>query len=103
MVTVTVYTTGPSCIRCKMTKNLLTQKGIPFEEIDVRDNEAGRARVMELGYTAAPVVIVEDGTDSDHWSEFRPDQIARVAAMNDVDDYTVPTDPMDDLACDSCQ
>lgn len=83
MMTVTVYSTGPSCIRCTMTKRVLDQKGIEFAEVNIRDNDAAREYVVEeLGYTEAPVVVVEDGTGQDHWSGFRPDQIERVASLS---------------------
>lgn len=29
---VVVYTTGPACIRCTMTKRVLEQKGVPFTD-----------------------------------------------------------------------
>lgn len=75
---ITVYTTGPSCARCTLTKRVLNQKGVPYIEVDIRDNPAAREYVVEdLGYTEAPVVVV---TDEDHWSGFRPDHIDRVAA-----------------------
>ena len=70
MLTVTVYTTGPSCIRCKMTKDVMGRKGVEFVEVDIREN------------TAAREYVVEDGTGEDHWSGFRPDQIDRIAAVN---------------------
>ena len=74
---ITVYTTGPSCARCTLTKNVLTTKGIDFVEVNIRENEDARSYVVdELGYTEAPVVIV---TDEDHWSGFRPDHINRIA------------------------
>ena len=83
MLTVTVYTTGPSCIRCKMTMDVMGRKGVEFVEVDIRENTAAREYVVEeLGYTEAPVVVVEDGTGEDHWSGFRPDQIDRIAAVN---------------------
>jgi len=73
---IVVYTTGPACIRCTMTKKVLTQKGVPFTEVDIRENTAARDYVVEdLGYTEAPVVVV---SDEDHWSGFRPDQIDRL-------------------------
>lgn len=73
---VVVYTTGPACIRCTMTKRVLEQKGVPFTEVDIRENSAARDYVVEdLGYTEAPVVVV---SDEDHWSGFRPDQIDRL-------------------------
>lgn len=82
MLTVTVYTTGPSCIRCKMTKDVMTRKGVPYVEVDIRENPDARAYVVDdLGYTEAPVCVVEDGSGQDHWSGFRPDQIDRIAAL----------------------
>lgn len=81
MLTVTVYSTGPSCMRCTMTKKALGKRGVRFVEVDLRDQPQARDYVTdELGYTEAPVVVVEDGTGQDHWSGFRPDQIERVAA-----------------------
>ena len=77
MNAVTVYTTGPSCQRCKLTKDVLTRKGVPFTEVDIRQQPAARDYVVdELGYTEAPVVVVDE---HDHWSGFRPDHIDRIA------------------------
>ena len=82
MVTVTVYGTGPSCMQCTMTKRALDAKGVAYAEVNLRENEAAMAYVQdELGYTSAPVVVVEDGTGDDHWTGFRPDQVDRVAAL----------------------
>ena len=79
MITVTVYTTGPTCQRCKLTKDVLTRKGVSFTEVDIREQSAARDYVVdELGYTEAPVVVVDE---HDHWSGFRPDQIDRVAGQ----------------------
>lgn len=36
MLTVTVYSTGPSCMRCTLTKKALAKEGVPFVEVDVR-------------------------------------------------------------------
>ncbi|WP_288968470.1 glutaredoxin family protein [uncultured Microbacterium sp.] len=73
-----VYTTGPSCGKCEMTKRMLKAKGIPFIETNIRDDEAAREYVtVELGYSTAPVVVVDD---EDHWCDLRPDHIERVAA-----------------------
>jgi glutaredoxin-like protein NrdH len=75
----TVYTTGPSCQKCRMTKMMLKAKGVPFVEVDITQNDNARQYVVEdLGYTVAPVVVVDD---EDHWSDMRPDQIDRVAKL----------------------
>ncbi len=82
MVTVTVYSTGPSCMQCTMTKRALDAKGVAYVEVNLRENAAAMAYVQdELGYTSAPVVVVEDGTGDDHWTGFRPEQVDRVAAL----------------------
>ncbi|WP_278100883.1 glutaredoxin domain-containing protein (plasmid) [Microbacterium proteolyticum] len=73
----TVYTTGPSCGKCSMTKMMLKGKGIPFVEVDITQNPAAHEYVTEeLGYSMAPVVVVDD---DDHWCDMRPDQIDRIA------------------------
>ena len=71
--TVRVYT-KPNCKQCDLTKQALTDSGIPFEVGDLTDPltlEAAKA----LGYSSAPVVIVgEEG-----WAGFRPDLIQQLA------------------------
>ncbi|SFV24950.1 glutaredoxin-like protein NrdH [Micrococcus terreus] len=79
MPTITVYTTGPACMQCRLTTTALTTAGLGFEEIDVRQTPEALDYIQdELGYTQAPVVVVDD---EDHWSGFQPDQIRRVATL----------------------
>lgn len=74
---VSVYTTGPECMRCVLTKRVLEGRGVRFVEVDIRSNDAAREYVVDdLGYTEAPVVVV---TDEDHWSGFRPDKLHALA------------------------
>ncbi|WP_374316261.1 glutaredoxin family protein [Microbacterium sp.] len=78
-VRVTVYTTGPQCMQCKLTTRLLEKLKIQFTVTDLRENDAAREYVTEdLGYSQAPVVCV-DGEPEHHWSGFRDDQIKRLA------------------------
>ncbi|GMA37780.1 glutaredoxin family protein [Demequina litorisediminis] len=35
---ITVYSTGPTCLRCHMTKRALKEASLPFAEVDVRDD-----------------------------------------------------------------
>lgn len=78
MAAITVYTTGETCQRCKLTKQVMDQKGVEYLEVDIRTNPAAREYVVDdLGYSEAPVVVVDE---HDHWSGFRPDQITRIAA-----------------------
>ena len=77
MSTITVYTTGPACMQCRLTKTALTTAGLDFEEIDLRQSPAALEYVQdELGYTQAPIVVIDD---QDHWAGFQPDQIPRIA------------------------
>lgn len=77
METITVYTTGPTCMQCTMTKRALTAAGVNYQEVNVRDDDNALAYIAELGYSQAPVVVVDE---HDHWAGFQPDQIERVAA-----------------------
>lgn len=76
---VTVYTVGSGCVQCTLTENVLTELGIPFVECDITRDENRAARdyvIGDLGYTRAPVVVVDE---HDHWSGFQPDQVKRLA------------------------
>ncbi|PJJ55709.1 glutaredoxin-like protein NrdH [Compostimonas suwonensis] len=72
---ITVYS-KPACVQCNATYRALDSKGIEYEIFDVTADEHALETVKELGYLQAPVVI----TDEDHWSGFRPDKIAELAA-----------------------
>ncbi|OJU47383.1 MAG: NrdH-redoxin [Microbacterium sp. 69-7] len=85
MLAVTIYTTGPACGKCRMTKIALKAKGIPFNEVDISQPENADAREYvtgDLGYSVAPIVVVEDGTGQDHWCDLRLDEVDRVAQIN---------------------
>lgn len=77
---VTVYTTGSACMQCALTEKVLTELGVPFNELDITlvENSAARGYVVDdLGYSQAPVVVVDE---HDHWAGFDVDQIKRIAA-----------------------
>ncbi len=71
---VTVYT-KPQCVQCDATKRALTSNRIEYETVDLTEDAAALARVKDLGYARAPVVV----TSQDHWSGFRPDKIKALA------------------------
>ena len=84
MISVTVYSTVDGCRWCVRTCACLRQAGIPFTIIDLSVSVNAPAREFvtdDLGYSAAPVVVVEVGTGQDHWCDVRPDNIDRVAAL----------------------
>lgn len=81
MTDVTVYSTGPSCQRCRLTCQRLEEIGIRYDLVDIHEahNAAVRAFLVdELGYREAPIVEVDHGCD--RWSGFRPDLIDALAA-----------------------
>lgn len=75
MTMVKLYT-KPGCVQCTATYRELNALGVPYEIFDVSVDGNALQLVKELGYMAAPVVVVGD----DHWSGFRPDKIAALAA-----------------------
>lgn len=70
-MSVTIYTTGPACNKCNLTKKALTKAGVLFTEILLSDDPDAKARFDAKGYTMAPIVV----TDDDEWSDFRIDKI----------------------------
>ena len=71
---VTVYS-KPACVQCNATYRALDKKGIPYQSVDISQDEAALERMKSLGFMQAPVV--EAGSDS--WSGFRPDKIDELA------------------------
>ena len=74
-IPVTVYTTGPACNQCNMTKKILAREGISFTEVDLREHPDQLAAFQAQGLTQAPVVT----TDTKIWSGFRLDKIVSLS------------------------
>lgn len=79
-MTVEVYS-KPACPQCNATHKALDKLKLAHPDLDVVHvdltlDPAAAAMVKELGYSSAPVVIA----GADHWSGFRPDRIAKLAA-----------------------
>lgn len=68
--------TKPACQPCIATKRKLEERGIEFEELSITD-EVNLELAKELGFLAAPVVILEDGTA---FSGYRPDLLSQLVA-----------------------
>jgi glutaredoxin 3 len=55
---ITVYTTT-TCPYCVMVKNFLNEKGVPFKEVNVQnDEEAGRKLVETTGQMGVPQIEI---------------------------------------------
>lgn len=76
-MSVTVFTTGPSCHLCRVTKVHLKRRGIPFEEVRLDENPVLAEKVRELGFVTAPVVLVDE---EDVWDGYSSDRIDALAA-----------------------
>ncbi|WP_341946403.1 glutaredoxin family protein [Microbacterium sp. LWH11-1.2] len=73
---VTVYSTWPSCQRCRLTCQRLDELGIRYDLVELHEahNAVVRAFLVdELGYCEAPIVEAENGQI--RWAGFRADLI----------------------------
>lgn len=60
MKTITIYST-PSCHFCHMTKDYLTEKNIPFTDINVAEDAEKRQEMIQLsGQMGVPVIRIEN-------------------------------------------
>lgn len=73
ILVVTVYTTGPGCQACRMTKKRLDQNGITYTEVPIHDDD--REAIDYLGFRTAPVVCASTPTGETSWDGYRPDRI----------------------------
>ncbi|MEO7015106.1 MAG: glutaredoxin domain-containing protein [Leifsonia sp.] len=87
------------CQQCRMTKVKLDEEGVSYTVVNLSEDESALAHIKALGHLQAPVVE----TTTASWAGFRPDLIKALAKTIALEEYDVPTDPMDDLGCDSCQ
>ena len=77
---ITVFT-KPDCVQCDHTRAELRKHALTFTTRDVTTDAQAYAYITaELGYQQAPVVVVDDGQQ--HWSGYRPDKIAQLAASH---------------------
>lgn len=73
-MTITIYT-KPGCFGCRKTTEKLAAANIDFTEVDLTEEPAALEYVTEdLGYSQAPVVVVDDEF---HWSGLDPANIDR--------------------------
>ena len=57
---IVIYST-PTCPFCKRAKEYLSQKGIPYQDIDVAENrDAAREMIEKSKQMVVPVIIIDD-------------------------------------------
>ena len=55
-----IYST-PTCPYCKMAKQYLSTKGIPYRDFDVSTNQAALEEMVKLsGQMGVPVIVIND-------------------------------------------
>ena len=76
---VVVYTT-PGCPQCNLTKKWLESNGVQHRIYDVTEDTIALQKIKQMGYKAAPVVIVpfDWPIAGEHWYGFRPDMLAKL-------------------------
>lgn len=77
MATIITIYTKPACPQCTATLRTLDRYRVPYRTVDTTADPDARDFVMALGYLSAPVVYVSPAT---HFSGFRPDRLAALAA-----------------------
>lgn len=80
-MTVELYS-KPNCVQCTQSKRVLDKLGVTYNTLDVQEDEnAYNFVVNELGYKAAPVLVVRDSSGSvvKSWSGFQPDELNALA------------------------
>lgn len=76
-MSITVYT-KPGCFGCRKTVEKFVEAHLDFREIDLTQEPVALEYVTEeLGYSQAPIVVVDDHF---HWSGLNPANIATVIA-----------------------
>lgn len=81
-MTVTIYTKPSGCFGCNKTKQLFTEAGLSFHEVDITTNEAAFVYITEeLGYSQVPVVVYDKDGSENHWTGLNPTKIDQVIAI----------------------
>lgn len=67
----TVYTSS-SCFQCKFLKEALERKGIPFEEVNITEDDGAREYLLDKGLQTVPVLM---DFDELVFTGFRPERV----------------------------
>jgi glutaredoxin-like YruB-family protein len=52
-----IYTT-PTCPYCRLVKEFLAQKGIPYREVNIAADREAREEFMRKGFRGVPVTVI---------------------------------------------
>ena len=74
-MSIVVYSTK-KCGQCTMTYRQLEQHSLPYEVVDVSEDQETMQKLREMGFRQLPVVVAGERS----WNGFRPDMIRALAA-----------------------
>jgi glutaredoxin-like protein NrdH len=74
---ITVYTAGPGCQPCNLTRRHLDRRGLLYTEVPIGSDDNITEAALYLGLRSAPIVCV--GID-ECWDGYRPDRIDALAS-----------------------
>ena len=81
MAKITVYSTDP-CSFCTRAKELLDKRGIPFEEVNLAKDPAGREQLLgRTGMLSFPQIVVGDELLGGFRELIMADQSGRLEAL----------------------
>lgn len=75
MMTVTVYTAGPSCQACTLTKRHLDRIGVAYEEVPMGQDALVVDAMKFCDFTQAPVVCASVNGEEIAFDGYRPDRL----------------------------
>lgn len=75
---ITVYTSGPSCQACTLTKRHLDRRGLTYAEESIERDEILDA-AAQLDLHRAPIVCASVNGEEQYWDGYRPDRIDALA------------------------
>lgn len=73
-MTVTVFSKD-NCVACNQTKKFLDRNGLPYNTIDITQDQAAYDKVINMGFMAAPVVMVNNQGEETAWSGYQPEKL----------------------------
>jgi glutaredoxin 3 len=78
---VTVYSTR-SCPYCELEKDYLRERGIPFREVQVDQDQDGLEEMIRLsGQLGVPFTVVKRGDQEDALLGFDPEALAELIGV----------------------
>ena len=81
MAQITVYTTEP-CSFCARVKQLLAQRGVVYEEINLSKDPEGRAELVErTGMLSFPQVVIGDEVIGGFRETYEADRSGRLRQL----------------------